>query len=453
MGNVCCEVQPQRHEVSLETFKKSKIDLVLSSIHMINFLTEVDHYPCLYTNEAVLVEAVRRYETIWLPLVARSGVIEVVPPLDVEWIWHCHMLSPVAYQEDARKVTGVVPDHRLMPRSGEAWQKAQQLARHLWQQQTSEPFDVAALATAPLEQKPLMYPTKLSHDLVAAAKRQMSFHYQVAVMPHYRDIQFLELAVERYLDKFLELKKRHPKDFWTFELCGCVLPHDDSVNDRSAGSRLESRWEQTQKTWQAEFGEVGPQTSGGMFRGNVTLRERALRPVQRPMLWTPAKGAFRVEPQTEWRPAADGTEWLHRKDALTPLSQSINRYSKTDHFIGHVCHGKNCHGKHFSYIEVSSISDQPRCLPLITAHSISHDQLPGPLQVRSKIPTLSKNCLAYLLRVACEDVAIVLGTWSGFEKSWRKSRLVEGTKQLCGLPREAKGILQSLDGWTSRSSH
>lgn len=178
MGNVCCEVQPQRHEVSLETFKKSKIDLVLSSIHMINFLTEVDHYPCLYTNEAVLVEAVRRYETIWLPLVARSGVIEVVPPLDVEWIWHCHMLSPVAYQEDARKarlsvghrrggeqvislnhsfmfdhgqmpdqVTGVVPDHRLMPRSGEAWQKAQQLARHLWQQQTSEPFDVAALAT------------------------------------------------------------------------------------------------------------------------------------------------------------------------------------------------------------------------------------------------------------------------------------------------------------------
>ena len=28
------------------------------------------------------------------------------------------------------------------------------------------------------------------------------------------------------------------------------------VNDRSAGSRLESRWEQTQKTWQAEFGEA-----------------------------------------------------------------------------------------------------------------------------------------------------------------------------------------------------
>lgn len=49
-------------------------------------------------------------------------------------------------------------------------------------------------------------------------------------------------------------------------------------------------------------------------------------------------------------PAADGTEWLHRKDALTPLSQSINRYSKTDHFIGHVCHGKNCHGKHFSHL-------------------------------------------------------------------------------------------------------
>ena len=25
--------------------------------------------------------------------------LDVIPPLDVHWIWHCHMLSPVHYQE------------------------------------------------------------------------------------------------------------------------------------------------------------------------------------------------------------------------------------------------------------------------------------------------------------------------------------------------------------------
>ena len=78
---------------------------------MLDFLNEVDQFPCLYANEAILQDALRRYETIWLPAIARSGKLEVAPPLDVEWIWHCHMLSPTAYQEDARKITGVIPDH------------------------------------------------------------------------------------------------------------------------------------------------------------------------------------------------------------------------------------------------------------------------------------------------------------------------------------------------------
>ncbi|CAJ1345617.1 unnamed protein product, partial [Effrenium voratum] len=92
--------------------------------------------------------------------------------------------------------------------------------------------------------------SKISYDLVLAASRQAAFHYQVAVLPHYRDKYFLELAVERYLDRFLELKRRRPSEFWvptydidciwhahqlhpilyaeeTERLCGQLLPHDD----------------------------------------------------------------------------------------------------------------------------------------------------------------------------------------------------------------------------------
>ncbi|CAE7880491.1 GRDP1, partial [Symbiodinium necroappetens] len=114
-------------------------------------------------------------------------------------------------------------------------------------------------------------------------------------MPHYRDRYFLELAAERYLDKFLELKRQRPDEFWvptydvdciwhahqlhpwkyeeeTAELCGRLLPHDDSVNDRSSGSQLSVRWEQTKQAWKEIFRDEGPYRSGSMYRGTVTAQ-------------------------------------------------------------------------------------------------------------------------------------------------------------------------------------
>jgi hypothetical protein len=39
-----------------------------------------------------------RYEKCWLPLAAGYVGTEesaLLPPLDVQWVWHCHCLSPV----------------------------------------------------------------------------------------------------------------------------------------------------------------------------------------------------------------------------------------------------------------------------------------------------------------------------------------------------------------------
>merc|ERR1719188_1633722 len=127
----------------------------------------------------------------------------------------------------------------------------------------------------------------------------MAFHYQVAVLPHYRDAHFLRAAADRYAGRFLELQRRRPKGFWvptydidacwhahmlhpshyavdTSLLCGKVVPHDDSVNDRAEGSKLCRTWQQTQHAWKTEFGDA-PFTAGGMFRGSPTEEELEAR--------------------------------------------------------------------------------------------------------------------------------------------------------------------------------
>merc|ERR1719410_325670 len=130
--------------------------------------------------------------------------------------------------------------------------------------------------------------SNIKYDIAAACERQMDFHYQVAILPHYRDPKFLHKAASRYIMFFLELKRRRPTGFWvptydldavwhthmlhpldyisdTRRLCGQVLKHDDSVNDRSDGAQLLQSWEATRNAWKAEFGQE-PFKAGGMWR-------------------------------------------------------------------------------------------------------------------------------------------------------------------------------------------
>ena len=52
----------------------------------------------------VIANAIRRYETCWLPLLAINQNENILPPLDVHWVWHVHMLSPKRYYDDIKKV-------------------------------------------------------------------------------------------------------------------------------------------------------------------------------------------------------------------------------------------------------------------------------------------------------------------------------------------------------------
>ena len=131
--------------------------------------------------------------------------------------------------------------------------------------------------------------SSLGYNIAGAAHRQRSFFYQVS-LPHYRDRVFLAASLDRYR-KYLYLKKLHIQEFlvpcydmdlmWhthqvhpieyakdTNMLLGMILPHDDSVNDRSEGSKLNNSYAMTVQFWKDAFGGEAFQKSGAMFRGS-----------------------------------------------------------------------------------------------------------------------------------------------------------------------------------------
>ena len=118
---------------------KINVDLVDAARRQLAFLKQVDAYPALY--EGPLVKnALRRYEELWLPLAAEHDLL--VAPLDIHWVWHCHMLAPLYYEKDCMRVINKVLDHKLLKDSARA--SALQTSRKHWQERyPNEEFDVA----------------------------------------------------------------------------------------------------------------------------------------------------------------------------------------------------------------------------------------------------------------------------------------------------------------------
>nr|CDJ80361.1 Protein of unknown function DUF1399 domain containing protein [Haemonchus contortus] len=258
------------------------IDLVTASQREANFLRMIDRKaPLLYEPE-VVNQAIRRYETCWLPMQTAHPDMNVIPPLDVHWVWHTHMLSPLHYQEDCEKLCGKVIDHKLL--SSDEIQKRYESSVRAWDTYCSpEPYDfLASPAPAPT------YKSTCGYDIAAAVQRQRNFNYQVS-LPHYTSTKFLTEAVKRYI-QFLLLKQTYSDQFLTpcydFDIVwhthqvhplnylrdctaifGSLLKHDDTVNDRTKGSKLLKGEALTKKLWATHFEEPFWRR-GCMFRGH-----------------------------------------------------------------------------------------------------------------------------------------------------------------------------------------
>ena len=260
------------HDVFITT------ELVNAALQELKFLQKINETSELHSKKTIN-RAILRYERYWLPLAADNLDEKIAPPLDVHWVWHCHMLAPHRYQEDCKKIVGIVVDHlpNLLDNSS-----ARDLCEKLWSEKfPHEPYHLTTI------NKEMPYEKISGYNLENAAERQASFYYNVS-LPHYRAAGYLKDAFKRYC-RFLFLKKSYPKCFtvptydidllWhTHQLCpsaykrdteatlGRLLVHDDTDTDRSAGSYMVNSFEETKSNWYKLYGEVYSRP-GGMYRG------------------------------------------------------------------------------------------------------------------------------------------------------------------------------------------
>jgi len=231
----------------------------------------------------VISDAVRRYERCWLPLVAEADCSESLsPPVDVHWIWHCHMLSPYHYERDCLRLINKVIGHSVRPAA--QLEEQRRATADVWKQKyDQEPFDMTDVR--PSAQS--YYERQSTYDLAAAAGRQSKFFYNVS-LPHFRDDRFLQQALVRYR-KFLVLKQQHRDAVlvpsydidlvWhthqlhpllykqdTSTLLGRMFNHDDTLDDRSPGSPQQEACVKTRQLWMSKYGEHFA-LPGAMYRG------------------------------------------------------------------------------------------------------------------------------------------------------------------------------------------
>lgn len=267
------------------------VNLTDAAIGHVELLEIVNEYPCLYCGPYKR-QAIRRYEVFWLPLVA-SQREHLSAPLDIEWIWHCHMLAPKAYIADCERLFGRIIDHKVF-RMDEREMRLNK-SQELWEKKyPNEPFLVdlpdAESYGPDVDQSICTHCSRLGYNIESATCRQGKFYYNIS-LPHYRDKKYIRLAFERY-QKFLYLKQSTAKSFlvpcydidliWhthqlhpmrykedTERLLGFMLVHDDTTTDRSDGSKLSMSYNITGKLWHELYGEAY-QYPGAMYRGETT---------------------------------------------------------------------------------------------------------------------------------------------------------------------------------------
>ncbi|XP_057306300.1 uncharacterized protein LOC130644636 [Hydractinia symbiolongicarpus] len=469
----------------------SDINLISATQAEYDFLRVVDKYPALYSTP-VLQNAIYRYENYWLPLITtQSGSLPA--PLDIEWVWHCHILNPVAYVEDCRRIVNTVVDHK----PAMLIDSCRQQSMGCWYQKYPNiPFDVDLSNSTP----PLLFQgefnQKSSYDIVGAAQRQRIFNYNSS-LPHYRDWKFLKSAVKRY-KIMLQIKRDHPATFivpcydndlvWhthqqfvliyqsdTKAILGQLLDHDDSTSDRSPGSHLDKSSEETRKLWRKKGKKFA--VSGAMYRGEPPMPLIDKVPNRFASLIDQNKNCFSFFTNQIVRNMMEAPhlkDVLHHASLMAPSSvhktnvpcQYIDNSLQTSYglnsFTWRMVH---CQKPTLSAVEILDLYGNV----VSTAHTIGSHSLPNKKQVSdaSKLfthkPAVER---ALLIRGSKGDWGILKSSWFGFAKGTRSTQgrlgslvlslfLLDGgnskwypvSQSSIGQPTQYHWTTQQGDGW------
>eukprot|EP00252_Welwitschia_mirabilis_P021336 TRINITY_DN5457_c0_g1_i1.p1 TRINITY_DN5457_c0_g1~~TRINITY_DN5457_c0_g1_i1.p1 ORF type:complete len:853 (+),score=109.80 TRINITY_DN5457_c0_g1_i1:585-3143(+) len=200
------------------------LDLVTAAKIQLQFVKAVSNMPWLH-HGPLLLRSVRRYKQFWMPLIAELGEQQeaLLPPLDIQWVWHCHCLNPVAYREYCLSHFSKIIDRPALFNSAEE-AEALQRCKRIWSERFPfEPFDLRIKPRLGNETTSIVHPMPTAgmptesnvaetSDLVGIVSRQSRFYSQQVYGPHMREIDFLMAAKERY-KCFLHLINKHRGSF------------------------------------------------------------------------------------------------------------------------------------------------------------------------------------------------------------------------------------------------
>jgi hypothetical protein len=243
--------------------------------------------------------SLNRYINCWLHLVAwkiaEDDTIQLIPPPDVAWLWHCHRLAPMNYERYVRirfeTVLEASPSFSFQREDDESTDAF--LTRDCWYNAfPDEPFFLQDAEEFPSNTAATIVQHCRSlerFDLVSSTQNQAAFLWQVSG-PKFREDEFLHQAAENYY-KFLKLSSTgetslplvptyqidlmwHTHMLWSLRgyhmdcisIRGEKFHHDDSLNDRTPGATLDLAFQATKRLWEETYNQ-NYIVDGGMYRG------------------------------------------------------------------------------------------------------------------------------------------------------------------------------------------
>ncbi|KAL8553921.1 hypothetical protein ACS0TY_002252 [Phlomoides rotata] len=201
-------------EVSDDLTLRFTVDLVAASRRNLGFLRLVSDSLWLH-HKSTLIEAIRRYDQLWMPLIADlttgSKPPMILPPLDIEWVWFCHTLNPSNYRHYCEsRFLKLVGKPTIFDEENEEY--ALNRCRIIWEHRfPSEPFEN--------EVESENHSSVYSEDLLDQVLKHRNL-YTVFTEPYYSEMVYLVAAKQRYRG-FIHMVH-------TFgDGCSCLVPTSD----------------------------------------------------------------------------------------------------------------------------------------------------------------------------------------------------------------------------------
>ncbi|XP_042049831.1 glycine-rich domain-containing protein 1-like isoform X1 [Salvia splendens] len=203
-------------EISEEETVHFSVDLVAAARRNIRLFRSVSVSPW-HNHKPTIFEAVRRYDEIWMPLIADlttgSKPPMLLPPLDVEWVWFCHTLNWANYRDYCQsRFSKLIGKPNIFDEENEDY--ALERCRKVWEHKfLSEPFENEADGDGE------NYPSSISEDLLDQVSRCSSLCRMYAE-PYYSEMVYLVAARQRYRG-FIYMVHRFGDE------CSCIVPTSD----------------------------------------------------------------------------------------------------------------------------------------------------------------------------------------------------------------------------------